>query len=84
MWSWKLYNAVVGSNLDRLVERFVAWKHLILLQEQAKVRMVKQKNSDKTPTYWSNLWGKPKDHESKGKMKIHLFIQTSHKTVLIS
>ncbi|KAH6788863.1 DNAJ heat shock N-terminal domain-containing protein [Perilla frutescens var. frutescens] len=32
---------------------------------QAKVRMVKQKDSGKTPTYWSNVWGKPKDYESK-------------------
>ncbi|KAL2496754.1 DNAJ heat shock N-terminal domain-containing protein [Forsythia ovata] len=31
---------------------------------QAKVRMMKQKGSDKTQSYWSNLWGNPKDYEN--------------------
>ncbi|KAL2496974.1 DNAJ heat shock N-terminal domain-containing protein [Forsythia ovata] len=31
---------------------------------QAKVRMMKQKGSDKTQSYWSNLWGSPKDYEN--------------------
>ncbi|XP_024025126.1 chaperone protein dnaJ C76, chloroplastic [Morus notabilis] len=29
---------------------------------QAKVRMTKQKDGDKTNSYWSNLWGKPKEY----------------------
>ncbi|TKY66751.1 CAJ1 protein [Spatholobus suberectus] len=32
--------------------------------EQAKVRMTKQKGSDKTDLFWNNLWGKPKDFQS--------------------
>ncbi|XP_047939506.1 chaperone protein dnaJ C76, chloroplastic isoform X1 [Salvia hispanica] len=32
---------------------------------QAKVRMMKQKDSGQTPTYWDNLWGNTKDYESK-------------------
>ncbi|KAL2478689.1 DNAJ heat shock N-terminal domain-containing protein [Forsythia ovata] len=36
-------------------------------QGQAKVRMMKQKGSDKTQSYWSNLWGNPKDYENTGK-----------------
>lgn len=37
-----------------------------LLQEQAKIRMMKKKGSDKTESYWSNLWGSPKDIQNKG------------------
>ncbi|KAF7833865.1 chaperone protein dnaJ C76, chloroplastic-like [Senna tora] len=32
--------------------------------EQAKIRMMKQKGSDKTDSYWDNLWGKPKDYKN--------------------
>jgi ferredoxin len=32
--------------------------------EQAKIRMMNWKDSDKTDSYWSNLWGKPKDYRS--------------------
>nr|GMC72718.1 chaperone protein DnaJ C76, chloroplastic isoform X1 [Ipomoea batatas] len=31
---------------------------------QAKVRMTKKKGSDKTDSYWDNLWGKPRDYQS--------------------
>ncbi|XP_057792336.1 chaperone protein dnaJ C76, chloroplastic [Salvia miltiorrhiza] len=31
---------------------------------QAKVRMMKQKDSGQTPTYWDNLWGKTKSTKS--------------------
>ncbi|EYU37338.1 hypothetical protein ABFS82_13G037800 [Erythranthe guttata] len=30
--------------------------------EQARMRMAKQKDSDKTPASWSNLWGNEKDY----------------------
>ncbi|KAL3848730.1 hypothetical protein ACJIZ3_010612 [Penstemon smallii] len=33
--------------------------------EKAKRRMMKKKDSDKTETYWSNLWGNSKDFENK-------------------
>lgn len=35
-----------------------------VLQEQAKLRMMKEKGSDKTDMFWNNLWGKPKDLSS--------------------
>ncbi|XP_059665040.1 chaperone protein dnaJ C76, chloroplastic [Cornus florida] len=31
---------------------------------QAKWRMMKQKDSDKTESYWSNLWGKPQEYQN--------------------
>ncbi|CAL5345922.1 unnamed protein product [Camellia sinensis] len=31
---------------------------------KAKVRMMKQKGSDQTESYWSNLWGKPRDYQN--------------------
>ena len=43
------------------------------LQERAKLRMMKQQPSDRTESYWGNLWGNPKDYESSGMgdVKIH-------------
>lgn len=38
-----------------------------LLQEQAKVRMMKKKNSEKTESYWDNLWGDRKDYTKTGR-----------------
>ena len=36
-------------------------------QEQAKIRMMyREKDSDKTVSYWSNVWGKPKDYRNSG------------------
>ncbi|XP_010274415.1 PREDICTED: uncharacterized protein LOC104609738 [Nelumbo nucifera] len=32
--------------------------------EKAKLRMMKQKDSDKTGSYWSDLWGNPKDYQN--------------------
>ncbi|XP_057728084.1 chaperone protein dnaJ C76, chloroplastic-like [Arachis stenosperma] len=32
--------------------------------ERAKMRMMKQQRSDRTDSYWENLWGNPKDYES--------------------
>ncbi|MED6191647.1 hypothetical protein PIB30_001922 [Stylosanthes scabra] len=32
--------------------------------ELAKMRMMKQQRSDRTDSYWDNLWGNPKDYES--------------------
>ncbi|PSS16350.1 Chaperone protein like [Actinidia chinensis var. chinensis] len=33
----------------------------VFRMEKAKVTMMKQKGSDNTESYWSNLWGKPRD-----------------------
>lgn len=32
--------------------------------EKAKVRMMKKKETGKADSYWSNLWGKPKDYKN--------------------
>ncbi|ERM97629.1 hypothetical protein AMTRI_Chr01g132310 [Amborella trichopoda] len=32
--------------------------------EKAKIRMMKQKESDKSGSYWSDLWGKPRSYQS--------------------
>ncbi|KAI8007098.1 hypothetical protein LOK49_LG07G00682 [Camellia lanceoleosa] len=34
--------------------------------EKAKMWMMKQKGYDQTESYWSNLWGKPREHQSIG------------------
>jgi hypothetical protein len=39
---------------------------LNLLQAQAKLRMMKQKDSGKSEPYWSNLWGKPREYQNSG------------------
>ncbi|XP_022740271.1 chaperone protein dnaJ C76, chloroplastic-like [Durio zibethinus] len=31
--------------------------------EQAKIRMMRQNDSGKTDSYWSNIWGKPKEYK---------------------
>lgn len=40
-----------------------------LLQEQAKIRMMKKKGSEKTESYWDNLWGDRKDYTKTGREK---------------
>ncbi|XP_065852090.1 chaperone protein dnaJ C76, chloroplastic [Euphorbia lathyris] len=32
--------------------------------EQARIRMMNQKDSDKNGSYWNNVWGKPRDYKS--------------------
>jgi hypothetical protein len=39
---------------------------LVFLQEQAKLRMMKQESSGKADSYWDNLWGEPKDYQNSG------------------
>jgi len=39
---------------------------LVFWQEQAKLRMMRQESSDKTVSYWDNLWGQPKDYQNSG------------------
>lgn len=39
------------------------------LQEQAKIRMMKQRDCDKTESYWSDFWGKPTDYQNSGRLK---------------
>ncbi|KAK6259301.1 hypothetical protein SCA6_013775 [Theobroma cacao] len=35
--------------------------------EQAKIKMTRQKDSGKTDSYWSNLWGKPQEYKKSGR-----------------
>ncbi|XP_010246441.1 PREDICTED: uncharacterized protein LOC104589728 [Nelumbo nucifera] len=37
--------------------------------ERAKLRMMKQKDSDKPRSYWNDLWGKPKDYQNTDEVK---------------
>lgn len=39
------------------------------LQQQAKVRMTKEKGSDKSESFWGNVWGKREDYQSSGTLK---------------
>lgn len=39
---------------------------MCILQDQARQRMMKQKGSDETDSYWDNLWGKPRDYQRSG------------------
>ncbi|THG13356.1 hypothetical protein TEA_027506 [Camellia sinensis var. sinensis] len=41
--------------------------YIYCVQAKAKVRMMKQKGSDQTESYWSNLWGKPRDYQNTAK-----------------
>ena len=43
---------------------------LTSLQAQARTRMAKQKGSDKSESYWDNLWGNGKKYESTGKKEL--------------
>ncbi|GFS45509.1 DNAJ heat shock N-terminal domain-containing protein [Actinidia rufa] len=49
---------------EKVQQAIDSWSELWLpycVQEKAKVTMMKQKGSDNTESYWSNLWGKPRD-----------------------
>lgn len=46
--------------------RTIKYYLLVFLQEQAKMRMMRQESSGKTDSYWDNLWGQPKDYQNSG------------------
>ncbi|XP_057954729.1 chaperone protein dnaJ C76, chloroplastic [Malania oleifera] len=39
-------------------------KRQLKILQQAKMRVMKQKESDSTGSYWDNLWGQPKDYKN--------------------
>jgi len=39
------------------------------VQEKARMRMMKQKDSDNSSGSWSDLWGEPKDYQRTGARK---------------
>ncbi|KAK4438860.1 Chaperone protein DnaJ [Sesamum alatum] len=54
-----------SASVDVFRMASVRWeKRQAKVLEQARMRMVKQKDSGKTQTYWSNLWGDAKDYEN--------------------
>ncbi|KAL0399695.1 UNVERIFIED_CONTAM: hypothetical protein Sradi_2312800 [Sesamum radiatum] len=54
-----------SASVDVFRMASVRWeKRQAKVLEKARMRMVKQKGSDKTQTYWSNLWGDAKDYEN--------------------
>lgn len=38
------------------------------LQQQAKLRMMNQKDSGQSEQFWNNVWGKPRDYKNSGMM----------------
>ncbi|CAL5403833.1 unnamed protein product [Camellia sinensis] len=55
----------MGSSVDVFRMATSRWeKKQAKILAKAKVRMMKQKGSDQTESYWSNLWGKPRDYQN--------------------
>ncbi|XP_038994323.1 uncharacterized protein LOC120118335 [Hibiscus syriacus] len=53
----------MGSSSDVFRMASSRWeKRRAKVLEQAKVRMMQQKDGGKTDSYWTNLWGKPKEY----------------------
>lgn len=42
------------------------------MQEKAKIRMMQQKDSGKSDSYWSDLWGKPKEYRDSGENQLRV------------
>ncbi|GER56465.1 chaperone protein dnaJ [Striga asiatica] len=61
---WEKRQAKVLFSLTEAGIRCLFLRTSLSLQQQAKMRMVKQKDSDKTQNYWSDLWGKTKKYEN--------------------
>ncbi|CAA0832701.1 DNAJ heat shock N-terminal domain-containing protein [Striga hermonthica] len=54
-----------SASVDVFRMASIRWeKRQAKVLQQAKMRIVKQKDSDKTQTYWSDLWGKTKKYEN--------------------
>uniref|UniRef100_A0A1D1YAS5 Chaperone protein dnaJ 10 n=1 Tax=Anthurium amnicola TaxID=1678845 RepID=A0A1D1YAS5_9ARAE len=55
----------MGASFDVFRMASTRWeKRQSKILEKIKTRMMKQKDSDKTVSYWSNLWGRPKDYRN--------------------
>ncbi|KAK8607121.1 hypothetical protein V6N13_052867 [Hibiscus sabdariffa] len=54
----------MGSSSDVFRMASSRWeKRQAKVLEQAKVRMMQQKDAGETDSYWTNLWGKPKEYK---------------------
>jgi len=42
------------------------------VQEKAKIRMMQQKDSGKSNSYWDDLWAKPKEYRDSGENQLRL------------
>ncbi|KAA0036133.1 zuotin [Cucumis melo var. makuwa] len=66
-WTSAAHLSLLEDEMHR-VERVNAssrWeKRQAKVLEKTKVRMMKKKNSDTDDSYWSNLWGRPKDQRN--------------------
>ncbi|XP_008228978.1 PREDICTED: dnaJ homolog subfamily C member 4 [Prunus mume] len=57
--------AGMGSSADVFRMASARWqKRQSKVLEQAKMRMMNQKDSDKTESYWDNIWGNTKDNRN--------------------
>ncbi|XP_058100860.1 chaperone protein dnaJ C76, chloroplastic [Magnolia sinica] len=57
--------AGMGANSDVFRMASSRWeKRQSKVLEKAKIRMSKQKTSDKPGSYWDDLWGKPKNYQT--------------------
>ncbi|KAL6286244.1 hypothetical protein ACE6H2_010634 [Prunus campanulata] len=57
--------AGMGSSADVFRMASARWqKRQSKVLEQAKMRMMNQKDSDKTESYWDNIWGNTKDYRN--------------------
>ncbi|KAK3012644.1 hypothetical protein RJ639_009189 [Escallonia herrerae] len=55
----------MGSSVDVFRMASSRWqKRQNKVLEQAKVRMMKKKDSDQSESYWDNVWGNAKDYQS--------------------
>ncbi|KAM4128109.1 hypothetical protein ACJW30_02G141600 [Castanea mollissima] len=56
----KLFEATANTRWEKRQAKVLA---------KAKKRMRKQKNSDKSESYWSNLWSKPRDSQNSDRTR---------------
>ncbi|KAM2016657.1 hypothetical protein ACFX16_047046 [Malus domestica] len=63
--------AGMGSSVDVFRMASSRWqKRQSQVLEQAKIRMMKKRDTDKTEAYWDNIWAKPKEyHNSEEEVK---------------
>ncbi|CAN6573030.1 unnamed protein product [Malus baccata var. baccata] len=63
--------AGMGSSVDVFRMASSRWqKRQSQVLEQAKIRMMKKRDTDKTEAYWDNIWANPKEyHNSEEEVK---------------
>ncbi|CAL5342764.1 unnamed protein product [Camellia sinensis] len=70
IWVALMLSGMGSSSMDVFRMATSRWeKRQAKMLAKAKVRMMKQKGSDQTESYWSNLWGKPRDYQNTGRKR---------------